>query len=170
MGTIFKSLFVVVAVAAVAGGATWAYFTDTETSVGNTFTTGTIDIAVDSENPWKSTGQYMFSGLEPSDEEPIDVTLKNVGTNSVVIWKKIHVTEEKDVTESEPECDAEGGKWSGSDCSDQAKPKNDLSTQFVYGMKIGGNTNINRAWDVRVSDVNDLWIPIGRLDSNQEVA
>jgi predicted ribosomally synthesized peptide with SipW-like signal peptide len=46
MKNIVRSLLVVVAVAAIAGGATYSYFSDTETSAGNTFTAGTLDLKV----------------------------------------------------------------------------------------------------------------------------
>lgn len=164
MKRIILSLAVIAIATTVVVGATRAYFSDTETSTGNTFTAGTIDIAVDSENPWESTGQYVFGNLEPSDSKDINVTLNNTGSNDVVIWKKVKVMSEIDNLQSEPECDAEGGVWGGTACSSQTTPKNDLSSQMVYSMKIGGNTNINKAWNVKVSDVNDLWIPIGRLN------
>ena len=44
---IILSLSVIGVVAAIAVGGTIAYFSDTETSVGNTFTAGTIDISLD---------------------------------------------------------------------------------------------------------------------------
>jgi predicted ribosomally synthesized peptide with SipW-like signal peptide len=47
---ILKSLLVITAVAAIATGATSAYFSDTETSTGNTFTSGTLDLTVDNQN------------------------------------------------------------------------------------------------------------------------
>jgi len=43
---IIKSIVTIVAVAAIATTATGAYFSDTETSTGNTFTTGTLDLKV----------------------------------------------------------------------------------------------------------------------------
>ena len=169
MKRIILSLSIVAVVAAAASIVTVSYFSDTETSSDNTFTTGTIDIAVDGENPWDATAEYAFSGLEPSDDEDIDVMLSNVGTNDVVIWKKVSVTSETDNIQSEPECDAIGGTWSGSVCSGGTSI-DDLSTQFVYSMDIGGSIDIDQAWDVRLSDVNDLWIPIGRLDSGDTLA
>jgi predicted ribosomally synthesized peptide with SipW-like signal peptide len=45
---ILVSLSVIAAVAAIAIGGTVAYFSDTETSTGNTFTAGSIDLKVDS--------------------------------------------------------------------------------------------------------------------------
>ena len=47
MKRIFLSLVVVVMAGAAAVGATKAYFSDTETSVGNTFAAGTLDLKVD---------------------------------------------------------------------------------------------------------------------------
>lgn len=44
MKKILLSLVVVVAVAAIAGGATWSYFSDTATSSSNTFSAGTMDL------------------------------------------------------------------------------------------------------------------------------
>ncbi|MFH1527918.1 MAG: TasA family protein, partial [Bacteroidota bacterium] len=47
---ILVSLSVIVAVAAIAVGGTIAYFSDTETSTGNTFTAGAIDLTIDNES------------------------------------------------------------------------------------------------------------------------
>jgi predicted ribosomally synthesized peptide with SipW-like signal peptide len=176
MKKILKSLSLIAVVAAIAIGGTVAYFSDTEESTNNVISAGTIDIAVDTENPWVSNAQYSFTGLEPSDDRDIDVVLSNVGTNDVVIWKKVSVTAEADNLQSEPECFAEGGAWDqsaslGNQCTGQTLANRDaISTQFVYSMNIGGNVDINQAWDVRVSDVNDLWIPIGRLNTGQTLA
>ncbi|MDD5433725.1 MAG: TasA family protein [Candidatus Pacebacteria bacterium] len=46
---IIISLAIIGIVGAIAVGGTVAYFTDTETSTGNTFTAGTLDLKVDSE-------------------------------------------------------------------------------------------------------------------------
>ena len=88
MKSIIKSLLLIAAVAAIAIGGTVAYFSDTETSTGNVISAGTIDISVDTENPWVSTNQYSIANLEPSDDQDINVKLENKGTNAAVIWKK----------------------------------------------------------------------------------
>ena len=49
MKKILLSLGTIVIVGALVLGATGAFFSDTETSVGNTFTAGAIDFKVDSE-------------------------------------------------------------------------------------------------------------------------
>ena len=49
MKTIITSLGMIVFVAAIVAGGTGAFFSDTETSTGNVFTAGAIDLTVDSE-------------------------------------------------------------------------------------------------------------------------
>jgi predicted ribosomally synthesized peptide with SipW-like signal peptide len=50
MWKILKSSFVILLVAAAVGGGTYSLFSDTETSAGNTFTAGALDLKVDSES------------------------------------------------------------------------------------------------------------------------
>ena len=70
-------LVIAVATAMVTLG-TFAYFSDSETSTGNTFGAGTLDLQVNGENPL--TSAFAESNLYPgwADTEPIKVT--NVGT------------------------------------------------------------------------------------------
>jgi len=55
MKKIILSVAMIAAVAAVAIGATTAYFSDVETSTGNTFTAGAIDLTVDNEQHYNNT-------------------------------------------------------------------------------------------------------------------
>ncbi len=62
----------------VAGG-TWAYFTDPESTTGNVFAAGTLDLEVDSENPWASA-YLSITDLAPGDTSTnTTITLQNVG-------------------------------------------------------------------------------------------
>ncbi len=63
MKKILISLSVVAAVAAVVVGATTAFFSDTETSTGNTFTAGSIDLKVDSECHYYNIVQTGVDGI-----------------------------------------------------------------------------------------------------------
>lgn len=56
MKKIIISLSIIAAAAAVAVGATSAYFSDTETSTGNTFMAGGIDLKIDSMCSWSGGG------------------------------------------------------------------------------------------------------------------
>src|SRR3989338_10415158 len=77
---ILLSSVVVVAAAAAVVGATTAFFSDTETSTGNVFTAGSIDIKVDSDcHYWNYVGD-----VEGADENGyVDVGCGKVGANGV---------------------------------------------------------------------------------------
>jgi spore coat-associated protein N len=71
-------------VALLVGGGTYAYFSDTETSTGNTFSAGTLDLTVGSTDP--TTEKIAFNSLKPGDTSgdvgvtPIAWEIKNTGT------------------------------------------------------------------------------------------
>jgi predicted ribosomally synthesized peptide with SipW-like signal peptide len=64
------------------GAGAFAYFSDTETSTGNTFTAGTLDLKVGGENPNASPDFTIggASGVKPGDSGTITYALKNEGT------------------------------------------------------------------------------------------
>jgi predicted ribosomally synthesized peptide with SipW-like signal peptide len=94
---IILSLSVIGAVAAIAVGGTIAYFSDTETSTGNTFTAGNLDLKIDSQctyngaastqcGTWQSRDLvptsdkfFNFADVKPGDigENTISLTLQN---------------------------------------------------------------------------------------------
>jgi len=100
---IILSLSVIGVVAAIAVGGTIAYFSDTETSVGNTFTAGTIDISLD---PKGGQAVKTVSGdldLKPSQTGWTKAMVTNVGTNPAEIWKHIGNVENREHGIVEPE-------------------------------------------------------------------
>ena len=167
MKNITKSLLMITAVAALAIGGTVAYFSDTETAPGNKITAGTIDIAVDGNNPWTTTSKFTFANVLPGETESASVTVSNVGNNPLVLWKKVKVTAETTGTLNEPECVAEGGIWSGSTCTGSPVAVDNISSVINYDMTVDTTPLINSAWKVKVSDVNDLWIPLGKVAVGQ---
>lgn len=71
MKKILISLSIISAVAAIAIGATTAFFSDTETSTGNTFTAGSLDLKVDSDcmyNGMECINGYWNNSQVPGDE------------------------------------------------------------------------------------------------------
>jgi len=83
-------------------GGAFAYFSDTETSEGNTFTAGTIDLALDGENP-KTGPIFTFSDVKPCEDlEPISIKLENVGNNEGVLYTCIKYDEADKYAEPEP--------------------------------------------------------------------
>lgn len=73
---IIKSFFTIAVVAAIATSATGAYFNDSQTIAGNSFSTGTLEIADNSA----SYQHVVFSDLKPGDTIRKYVTLTNTGT------------------------------------------------------------------------------------------
>src|SRR3989338_7802742 len=93
MKKILLSMAVIVAVAALVTGATVAFFNDTETSTGNVFTAGSIDLTVDSQGssyngnnllgtnfPAKDLDQEHFFVFE--DIKPGDYGLRNISLHA----------------------------------------------------------------------------------------
>lgn len=78
----FMSFLVIALAAALVGGATMAWFTSTATNEGNTFSAGTLEVALqdDSGDPWQGPA-YDVAGIAPgwSGGESTFV-VKNTGT------------------------------------------------------------------------------------------
>ena len=60
------------------GGGTWAYFSDTETSDGNTFTAGTLDLNLDGGNA--NVVKFTVSDVKPEDTGFGKWQVSNVGS------------------------------------------------------------------------------------------
>jgi predicted ribosomally synthesized peptide with SipW-like signal peptide len=130
MKKIILSVAVIAAVAAIGWGVTTAFFSDTETSTGNTFTAGSLDLTVDSQctyngEPqgfcnWNSmdltTGKLFFNFLDvkPGDSGEDTISL-HVDNNDACGFVKITRTSDSDVTCTEPELGVESGCLPGGD-------------------------------------------------------
>jgi len=113
MKKIIMSLAMIAAVGALVVGATGAFFSDTETSEGNTFTAGTIDIAIDGQNPWSEV--FTMDDFKPCRDVVQTLNVTNVGQNPADIFKLLEVTGHDGGIMSEPECVKEGGVYEGED-------------------------------------------------------
>jgi predicted ribosomally synthesized peptide with SipW-like signal peptide len=131
---ILISLSVIGVAAAIAVGGTIAYFSDTETSVGNTFTAGAIDLQIDNESyvtgedgslivsedtTWELTDLtdelfFDFSDLKPGDIGEDTISL-HVNSNDAWACMSIALTgtPEKGQTEPEAEVDETAGDDEG---------------------------------------------------------
>jgi len=107
---ILISLSVIAAIAALAIGGTIAYFSDTETSTGNTFTAGKLDLIVDIDgvvyNPLNRTIFGPLTDIKPGDdgEETISLHVDNDACGFV----KFDLTSDLDNSCTEPEAVEEG--------------------------------------------------------------
>jgi predicted ribosomally synthesized peptide with SipW-like signal peptide len=165
----------------VAIGGTFAVFTDTETTTGSTFTAGTVDIAVDGENPWASSYQVSLgtqTALKPSQTGLITFPIENVGNNPVHVWKMVSSIVDggglagypcpapvATGVSSEPECEAET----------LLGVVNNISTKIIYDLSITpegapgpvvliadtGTPGVLDLGDESLADRADIWIYLG---------
>jgi hypothetical protein len=88
--TILISLLVISMIGAIAGGGLFAHFQDTETSAESSFTAGTIDLAVNGQNPWQESSSWE---AKPCDWVLIqEDSVSNVGENDGLLTYHIGVT------------------------------------------------------------------------------
>jgi hypothetical protein len=106
------------------GNGIFAYFSDTESLAGNTFTAGRLDLTVEAENPW-ATAPIDVGPLAPGESiTPVAIDLENVGNIDGDLYIRLTgVSTSTGVTiypdtstgpvSSEPEYLAEGATWDG---------------------------------------------------------
>jgi spore coat-associated protein N len=146
---ILFSLMTMVAVLSVAGVGSLAYFSDTETSTGNSFTAGTLDLKIwqpDSswvDEPdipqlistayWDSGIGSLINNLKPGDEGTIIVPIRNDGSvDGDATLQFTNLTDYENGV-NKPECEAEGGTWGGgcigcvTGCEDPGPGQGELS-------------------------------------------
>ncbi len=179
MKKILISLAIIGVVAAIAVGATVAYFSDTETSTGNTISAGTIDISVDGKNPWSGSYTTAWTDFKPGVVQYIDFTVKNEGKNPVVLRKMLDDIVVNSDFMNEPKCSDLEGTWSGGACTGGSTIPTDFTGKIIYDMTITpvdalGNPGtpiiiIPEDWNIRLSDVNALWMQLGTLDPNESL-
>ena len=108
---ILASIFVIGMLALAMGYGTYSYFTETETSPGNTFRAGYVDLALSKGagyvNPW--TGPLAtFTNMAPGQATgDINVWFKNVGSLPGIVTVQLSYTESDDP--AQPSGDPEVG-------------------------------------------------------------
>jgi predicted ribosomally synthesized peptide with SipW-like signal peptide len=87
--TLFASMAIIIVASIFVGAGTMAYFSDLETSTGNVFTAGTIDISIDPSGGQDVATMSGDLDLKPSQTGWTTTLITNDGTNPVEIWKHI---------------------------------------------------------------------------------
>ena len=120
MKKVLISLLSIGVVAAVAVFATQAFFSDTETSTGNTFQAGAIDLKVDNTSYYNGVASpdtswtlkdltverfFNFTDLKPGDWGEDTISL-HVNSNPAYVCANIQITDNSDNGITEPEAEA----------------------------------------------------------------
>jgi predicted ribosomally synthesized peptide with SipW-like signal peptide len=106
MKKILMSLLVIALAVGGVAGASGAWFSDTETKVGNTFTAGIIDLGLEEEGGEAVATVEGEVNLKPCMTGYIKVRLTNLGNNPLEVWK--HITDVVNTEGDPPVTDAEG--------------------------------------------------------------
>ena len=159
MKKIITSVAIVAAAAAIIIGGTTAYFSDTETSEGNTFTAGAIDLKVSNESYVSNhtTGEleaspatswvsgdltiekfFNFQDLKPGDvgEDTIDITVDN---NDAWVCAELTLTSNEDNGCTEPELDADADPNCDPDSDELFDGELAQEIEFVWWADDGDN-------------------------------
>ena len=155
MKKIITSLLTIGVLSAVVIGGTMSFFSDKETSIGNTFTAGTIDIAVDGENPWQGT--FVWEDIKPGKDFEMSFEITNVGENPLKLWKIIKCMQYDDNGVIEPE-----QEWY--DEFNSGNPKNDLDSAIVYEMEVDENMVVSREAGITMDQIKNNYIGLMKLD------
>ena len=143
----------------------FAYLSDTETSEGNTFAAGAVDIAVTAEHGQEFVGQ---DGLQLEfdllDQGTIEIAVENVGESPATVWQRIVTVMGHDNGVNEPECETCGGTWSDTtgECEDYA-PILPTVADFGFGLTVDDVELIPAEPEVSLVDVVRKYILIGEL-------
>ena len=150
MKKILMSILVIGVTFAMLGAGTFSYFSDEETSAGNTFSAGTIDIEIDTENPW--TSYEILAEAKPCETRYIDFTIKNVGLNPCVIWKHIEITAEEGGEYPEPESVVDPGDTI-----------TDISNWILYDLVVDEDVIFYDEDGYTLNDIACMWMPLGQI-------
>ena len=131
MKKILLSSVIVVAAAAVVVGATTAFFSDTETSTGNTFTAGSIDLKVDSDCHY-----WNYIGANEANDGWVDVGCGQVGLNGVGVGQWSETDLEDGVHKFFSFGDLKPGDWG-----------EDTISLHVYDNDAWGLWHFNQQWN-----------------------
>ena len=163
MRKILLSLSIIGVVAAIAIGATFAYFNDVETSAGNTLSAGTIDLTVNGQNPYSGAAVITLYDVKPSEEQPtIYVSLRNVGTNEGIADLHIRLGFSTENIDSESECEAEGKTWNEEDriCEGEEILNENICEMIIYDYCYDSHRN----WECDSEDSQGIIEPSEDVD------
>ncbi|TSC85844.1 MAG: hypothetical protein G01um10148_752 [Parcubacteria group bacterium Gr01-1014_8] len=188
---ILISLGMIVFVGAVAAGATGAFFNDTETSTGNTFAAGDIDLQIDNDSyitatstqgsgpdnmvAWAATSWdltdltiekfFDFIDLKPGDlgEDTISI---HVGSNNAWLCAAAQVTTDEDNTCTEPEGDDDAN------CAEPGPGLGELDEQVNFAFWVDDGDNVFEPVAGTGGSPETVFLsgPISGLDSQGQIA
>ena len=107
MKKILLSILTITLVSSAVYGATLAQFSDNETSTGNTFTAGTLDLNVDGQDGASVTTKYTLTNWKPGNNQMVgQIRVRNAGSVDGKYWIEIKNVVNNENGVGEPETEA----------------------------------------------------------------
>ncbi len=155
MKKILISLSAIAIVAAVAVGATVAYFSDTESSIGNTFTAGSLDLIVNVDGQAMTSPVFDLPDMKPGDLGERTFEIK-VDDNPACGFVNIAMISDDENTCTEPElvdettCEVPGDGGELNDEVQFAIWADDCDNIFEVGESVltGGTLTSGESWAI----------------------
>ena len=144
MKKVLVSLMTVALVSLTMVGGAFAAFSDTEPSIGNTVTAGTLDLVVNGENPLRST-LVTLDNMCPGDYREVEVQITNEGSQPGDAWLMFTELICSTGAYVEPEREAEG-----------ETPIDDLCSKIVI--------SVNGEEQGTLADLEDVAVPLTLLE------
>jgi predicted ribosomally synthesized peptide with SipW-like signal peptide len=87
---VLLSVIMVTITASLVGLGTYAYFSATQTTTNNTFSTGSISFRVNSQDPWTTNFNATLYNMAPNQTAWGNVSVTNTGTLPADLWVMIN--------------------------------------------------------------------------------
>jgi predicted ribosomally synthesized peptide with SipW-like signal peptide len=152
------SLLIIALLIGMVVGASTAFFSDSETSTGNTFQAGGFDLLLNENND--TTALVNFNDLKPGDDVVVEKVVR-IETNPGRVWMHIKDLQSDPGELSEPEEDYENINGE----------QHDIENYLTYDLYFDASEPIISLEDgVLLPDAVSCWIPLGVIPGNQNVS
>jgi spore coat-associated protein N len=149
MKKLLLSMMSVVMVIAMVGGGAFAYFSDTETSTGNTFAAGTLDLAMGPDSSVAggviATASDMAPGVIVPSTGSYQVNFKNIGTLPGFLTVNFSYSENDA---------AETGEFAASESNGLEASADEYAAKLVVTEAYLAGTNVAPYWAQQINDAH----------------
>ena len=164
-------------VGSLVGGGLFAYLSDSETSTGNTFTAGVIDIEVSGGGVASAPASPPKTEFQPGETGHLTFTVSNVGTDPAYLWKHIlDTTHGEENLVNEPECECYGGTWDPGTATCSGGTPRQLKT-VDFDLSLSVSVDDGTTWTalipetdmVPLSGIVSMLLPLGTVAAGDSI-
>lgn len=156
MKKIVLGVMVIVLAVGLVGAGAFAYFQDTETSTGNIFTAGTLNLKIrDWNEPWKDggvTATWGADNMKPGDSWDFLVPFVRLDAEGTIPGSYLEITCDYQVVEEIPQTEADTDPNTNLDPDSMAKLMEITRFEYRDGWTIDCLTDPNPNWRIDDQD------------------